>query len=55
MTAHTELHQRDSLLEAKAEIHDCMTRYARGMDRRDRDLLGSAYCDGPSTIRWIHR
>jgi hypothetical protein len=30
----------------RADIHDCMLRYARGMDRRDRDLLRSAYHDG---------
>ncbi|MGV0716571.1 nuclear transport factor 2 family protein [Mycolicibacterium sp. XJ662] len=29
----------------RADILDCMQRYARGMDRRDRDLLRSAYHD----------
>lgn len=27
----------------RADIFDCMQRYARGMDRRDRELLRSAY------------
>jgi hypothetical protein len=30
----------------RAEILDCITRYARGMDRLDRDLARSAYHDG---------
>ena len=30
----------------RAEILDCMHRYARGMDRLDRKLLRSAYHDG---------
>lgn len=29
----------------RTAIHDCMLRYARGMDRRDRALLRSAYHD----------
>ncbi len=29
----------------RADIHDCIGRYARGMDRRDRALLRSAYHD----------
>lgn len=29
----------------RADIYDCMLRYARGMDRRDRPLLRSAYHD----------
>jgi hypothetical protein len=33
-------------LTDRAEIHDCMMRYARGMDRRDREVLRSAYHDG---------
>jgi SnoaL-like domain len=33
-------------LVARAEIYDCMMRYARGMDRRDREVLRSAYHDG---------
>ncbi|WP_238888085.1 nuclear transport factor 2 family protein [Mycobacterium sp. IDR2000157661] len=32
-------------LEARAEILQCVQRYARGMDRRDRALLRSAYHD----------
>ena len=34
------------LLTDRAEIHDCMLRYARGIDRKDRALLRSAYHDG---------
>ena len=30
----------------RAEIHDCLNRYARGMDRHDRGLVRSAYHDG---------
>lgn len=30
----------------RADIRDCIERYARGMDRRDRALLRSAYHDG---------
>ncbi len=30
----------------RAEITDCLTRYARGMDRLDRELARSAYHDG---------
>jgi hypothetical protein len=33
-------------LTDRAEIHDCMMRYARGMDRRAREVLRSAYHDG---------
>jgi SnoaL-like domain len=33
-------------LTDRAEIHECMMRYARGMDRRDREVLRSAYHDG---------
>jgi hypothetical protein len=33
-------------LADRAQIHDCMVRYARGVDRRDRELLRSAYHDG---------
>jgi hypothetical protein len=32
-------------LADRTEIFDCMTRYARGMDRLDRDLVRSAYHD----------
>jgi hypothetical protein len=46
MTADLELGERVSRLEASSEIYDCMMRYARGVDRRDRDLLRSAYHDG---------
>jgi len=45
MTTDVELRERMARLEARAEIHDCMQRYARGMDRRDRALLRSAYHD----------
>lgn len=41
-----ELANRVKRLSDRAEIHDCMQRYARGIDRRDRALLRSAYHDG---------
>lgn len=46
MTADAELRQRVRELSDRAEIHDCMQRYARGIDRQDRALLRSAYHDG---------
>ncbi|AEV76301.1 hypothetical protein MycrhN_5836 [Mycolicibacterium rhodesiae NBB3] len=46
MTADAELQERLARLEARAEIRDCIERYARGMDRRDRAILRSAYHDG---------
>jgi hypothetical protein len=39
------LGERVARLEARAEIFDCMLRYSRGIDRRDRPLLRSAYHD----------
>lgn len=45
MTTDVELSERVARLEARAEILDCIQRYARGMDRRDRPLLRSAYHD----------
>lgn len=45
MTSDAELRERVARLEARAEIFDCIQRYARGMDRRDRPLLRSAYHD----------
>jgi len=42
----TELLDRIARLEDRAAIEDCMVRYSRGMDRRDRPLLRSAYHDG---------
>ena len=33
-------------LTDRAEIYECMLRYARGIDRQDRALLRSAYHDG---------
>ena len=41
-----ELQERLARLEARTEIRACIERYARGMDRRDRDILRSAYHDG---------
>ena len=40
--------QEQQLIEQldRVEILDCLTRYARGMDRLDRDLARSAYHDG---------
>jgi hypothetical protein len=46
MTTEAELLERVVRLEDRAEIRACMMRYARGMDRRDRELLRSAYHDG---------
>ena len=46
MTTDAELLARVRRLSDLAEIRECMTRYARGMDRRDRELLRSAYHDG---------
>ena len=46
MTTDAELRERVARLEDRAEIQECMKRYARGMDRRDRELLRSAYHDG---------
>lgn len=46
MTSDSELTAQVRQLTDRAEIHECMMRYARGMDRRDRDLLRSAYHDG---------
>ena len=40
------LYDKLRLLTDRAEISDCMQRYARGMDRQDRALLRSAYHDG---------
>jgi hypothetical protein len=45
MTTDVELSERVARLEARAEILDCIQRYARGVDRRDRALLRSAYHD----------
>lgn len=42
----TELREQVKRLTDRAEIYDCMQRYARGIDRRDRALLRSAYHDG---------
>lgn len=41
-----ELRDQVKLLTDRAEIYDCMQRYARGIDRQDRALLRSAYHDG---------
>lgn len=46
MTPDEELLTRVRDLADRAEIRECMMRYARGMDRRDRELLRSAYHDG---------
>jgi SnoaL-like domain len=42
----TDLTNRIAHLEDRAAIQECMLRYTRGMDRRDRALLRSAYHDG---------
>ena len=46
MTLDAELVNKIQQLGDRAEIHDCMQRYARGIDRQDRALLRSAYHDG---------
>jgi hypothetical protein len=46
MTYDAELVDKVRRLSDRAEIHDCMQRYARGIDRQDRALLRSAYHDG---------
>jgi hypothetical protein len=46
VTVDAELAARIQHLSDRAEIHDCMQRYARGIDRQDRALLRSAYHDG---------
>ena len=46
MTTDAELQERIAHLEARTQIRDCIERYARGMDRRDREILRSAYHDG---------
>jgi hypothetical protein len=46
VTSNSELTTQVRQLTDRAEIRECMMRYARGMDRRDRDLLRSAYHDG---------
>jgi hypothetical protein len=45
MSTDAELRERVSRLEDRAAIQVCMQRYARGMDRRDGELLRSAYHD----------
>lgn len=45
MSTTEDLRDRVARLEDRAAIFDCMMRYARGMDRRDRALLRSAYHD----------
>ncbi len=42
----TELRDQIQRLADRADIYDCMQRYARGIDRADRALLRSAYHDG---------
>jgi hypothetical protein len=46
MSTNAELQERLVRLEARTEIRECIERYARGMDRRDREILRSAYHDG---------
>jgi hypothetical protein len=43
MTNDVEIRAQLRQLTDRAEILDCMQRYARGMDRQDRALLRSAY------------
>ena len=46
MTTNADLAAEVRKLSDRAEIRDCIERYARGVDRRDRELLRSAYHDG---------
>jgi SnoaL-like domain len=46
MTVDDELRDQVKRLRDRAEIYDCMQRYARGTDRQYRALLPSAYHDG---------
>lgn len=46
MTSDDELSAQLRRLSDRAEIQECMQRYARGIDRQDRALLRSAYHDG---------
>jgi SnoaL-like domain len=46
VTVDADLVARVKELSDRAEIRDCMQRYARGIDRQDRALLRSAYHDG---------
>jgi SnoaL-like domain len=45
MTTGAEISGQLRQLTDRMEIHDCMQRYARGIDRQDRALLRSAYHD----------
>jgi hypothetical protein len=45
MTTDAEIRGQLRQLTDRMEIHDCMQRYARGIDRQDRALLRSAYHD----------
>lgn len=45
MDENSALMQRMQQLADRADILDCIHRYARGMDRHDRDLIRSAYHD----------
>ena len=45
MTTDAEIRGQLRQLTDRTEIHDCMQRYARGIDRQDRALLRSAYHD----------
>jgi hypothetical protein len=46
MIGDEDVQVRLARLEDREEIRQCILRYARGMDRRDRKLLRSAYHDG---------
>jgi len=45
MTTDAEIRGQLRQLTDRMEIHDCMQRYTRGIDRQDRTLLRSAYHD----------
>jgi hypothetical protein len=46
MSTEQDLAREVRRLADRADIRDCIERYARGVDRRDRELLRSAYHDG---------
>ena len=39
----TDLRQQVKVLQDRQDIYDCLTRYCRGVDRLDRELIVSAY------------
>jgi hypothetical protein len=50
MSTDTELTRKLQELVDRNEIVDCLTRYTRGMDRQDRELVRSAYHDDATDL-----